>query len=100
MIAGRAQAALLQRSTHLDASSVQSAAQVADDVEAQFDMADLEIIQNNPDAAFDRLLGMAARGDADLKERVRLRLLELFEVVGRTDPLVMKARRRLSSVLF
>lgn len=43
---------------------------------------------------------MAARGDADLKERVRLRLLELFEVVGRTDPLVMKARRRLSSVLF
>lgn len=100
VIAGRAQAALLQRSTHLDASSVQSAAQVADDVEAQFDMADLEIIQNNPDAAFDRLLGMAARGDADLKERVRLRLLELFEVVGRTDPLVMKARRRLSSVLF
>lgn len=63
-------------------------------------MADFEIIQGDADRAFDRLLSLAARSDAETKEAIRVRLLELFEVVGRTDPQVLKARRRLSTVLF
>jgi len=34
------------------------------------------------------------------RDTIRGRLLELFEVVGRTDPAVLKARRRLATVLF
>lgn len=100
VVAGRAQAALLERSTGFDPAAIQRAAGDGSDVEAQFTMADLEVIQNQPEPAFERLLAIAAQGDAEVKERVRVRLLELFEVVGRTAPAVMKARRRLSSVLF
>lgn len=100
VIAGRAQASLLARSLGFDAAQVQAKAADADDLDAQLDMADFEIIQGDADRAFDRLLSLAARSDAETKEAIRVRLLELFEVVGRTDPQVLKARRRLSTVLF
>ena len=34
------------------------------------------------------------------RDTIRVRLLELFEIIGRTDPIVLKARRRLATVLF
>jgi len=34
------------------------------------------------------------------RERVRARLLELFDVVGTTDPRVLRARTSLASALF
>ena len=34
------------------------------------------------------------------RETARVRLLELFDVVGKADPTVVKARRQLSSALF
>jgi putative thioredoxin len=58
------------------------------------------MIQGRYEQALDRLLDFASTADAEQKETVRLRVLELFEVVGRTDPIVLKARRRLSTVLF
>ncbi|WP_331715863.1 tetratricopeptide repeat protein [Tessaracoccus coleopterorum] len=67
---------------------------------AQFDAADLEIINGRYEEALDRLLGLAAELPADERDPVRLRLLELFEVIGRTDKVVLKARRRLATVLF
>lgn len=101
VIAGRAQASLLQRSLGFDAARVvERAAGAPDDVAAQLDAADLEVIQGAYEAAFDRLLGLAAEKSSEEREPIRLRLLELFEVVGRTDPVVGRARRRLSSVLF
>lgn len=100
VIAGRAQAALLARSVSFNPAQIQAKAADAGDVPAQFEMADLQVIQGDTEAAFDRLLDLAARSDADVKEQVRIRLLELFEVVGRADPRVLKARRRLSTVLF
>ncbi|RRD50581.1 tetratricopeptide repeat protein [Arachnia propionica] len=101
VIAGRAQAALLARSTGFDGAAVVSAAsQRPDDVAAQLDAADLEVIQGAGEAAFDRLLGLAAEVGPEEKETIRVRLLELFEVVGRTSPEVLRARRRLSTVLF
>ncbi|MDO5678224.1 MAG: tetratricopeptide repeat protein [Propionibacteriaceae bacterium] len=101
VIAGRAQSALLDRSATFDALKiVERASQNPNDLAAQFDAADLEIINGRNEEAFDRLLGLAAESDADQREEIRVRLLELFEIVGRTDAAVLKARRRLASVLF
>ncbi len=101
VIAGRAQASLLTRSLEFDAAAVMAeASQRPDDVSAQLSAADLEIIQGSSASAFDRLLNVASGAGADERETIRLRLLELFEVVGRTDPTVLAARRRLSTVLF
>lgn len=101
VIAGRAQSALLARSASFDAQRiVERAAAGPDDLAAQFDAADLEMINGRSDEAFDRLLGLAVEAQAEQREEIRLRLLELFEVAGRTDPAVLKARRRLASVLF
>jgi len=50
--------------------------------------------------AFDRLLRLAVEASPEEKEVIRVRLLELFDVAGRTSPEVLKARRRLSTVLF
>ncbi|WP_185975787.1 tetratricopeptide repeat protein [Tessaracoccus rhinocerotis] len=101
VIAGRAQASLLQRSLSFDAKEiVEAAAAHPDDVAVQLDAADLEVIQGEYQAALDRLLGLAAEKSADEREPIRVRILELFEVIGRTDPIVAKARRRLSSLLF
>lgn len=101
VVAGRAQASLLHRSIAFDAADIVAEASARpDDVSAQLDAADLEVIQGNFESAFDRLLGLAAMVGADDKEVLRRRLLELFEVVGRTDPEVLRARRRLSTVLF
>lgn len=101
VVAGRAQAALLDRSTSFDAKAiVEAAAASPGDVDVQLDAADLEVIQGEYEAGLDRLLGLAAELSAEDREPVRVRILELFEVIGRTDPIVSKARRRLSSLLF
>lgn len=101
VIAGRAQAALLARSTEFDpAAVVADAAAQPDDVTAQLEAADLEVIQGVAEQAFDRLLGLAAEVGPEDREILRKRILELFEVVGRTDPMVLQARRRLSTLLF
>lgn len=101
VVAGRAQAALLARSGSFDAAAiVKRAAEEPADVEAQFDAADLEAINGHFEEAFDRLLGLASDVDAEERDRIRLRLLELFEIAGRAEPVVLKARRRLATVLF
>lgn len=101
VIAGRAQAALLARSATFDAPGIVArAAANPGDVAAQLDAADLEIINGLAEAAFDRLLGLAAEVGPEEKDVLRVRLLELFEVVGRAEPSVLAARRRLATVLF
>lgn len=100
VIAGRAQAALLERSLRFEPQAMQAAAQNTNDIDAQLAMADLEVINDDAEAAFERLLGAAQSADAEARESIRVRMLELFEVVGRTDPRVMKARRRLATLLF
>lgn len=101
VIAGRAQAALLHRSLAFDPQAIIVAAAASpDDAAIQFDAADLEVINGDYEAAFDRLLGLAAEATAEERDPIRLRLLELFEIAGRAEPVVLKARRRLASVLF
>ena len=62
--------------------------------------ADLEVINGSYEAAFDRLLGVAAEVGPEERDTIRVRILELFEIVGRTDPTVLKARRKLATILF
>lgn len=101
VIAGRAQSSLLERSMSFNAEEIVRRANADErDVDAALDAADLEIISGRYQEAFDRLLGLAAELPGEERDPLRVRLLELFEVVGRADPIVLKARRRLSTVLF
>jgi putative thioredoxin len=99
--AGLAQVSLLQRVQGKTLDEVRAAAADApDDVDAQLDVADVDLSGGHVDDAFDRLLTLFPRLDADGKNRVRERLVELFEVVGADDPRVVKARGRLASLLY
>ncbi|MCK8677516.1 MULTISPECIES: tetratricopeptide repeat protein [Streptomyces] len=98
---GLAQAELLGRVGGLDAQAVRTAA--ADDpsdVRAQLEAADLDLVGGHVEDAFGRLVETVRRTAGDDRNTARLRLLELFEVVGADDPRVVKARGALARVLF
>lgn len=99
--AGRAQAALLQRVSQLDpGQALTEAAARPTDVEAQLAAADTELMGGASQQAFNRLIELIRNTAGAERETVRLRLLELFETVGASDPAVLKARRDLMSALF
>lgn len=100
-VAGLAQANLLGRLQGKSLDEIRNAAASApDDLQAQLDVADLDLSGGHVDDAFDRLLTLFPKLDADGKKQVRERLVELFEVVGTDDPRVMAARRRLTNLLY
>ncbi|SIN72181.1 tetratricopeptide repeat protein [Agromyces cerinus] len=100
-VAGLAQANLLGRLHGKTLDSIRSAAAAApQDLDAQLDVADLDLSGGHVDDAFDRLLTLFPNLDADGKKLVRERLVELFEVVGTDDPRVAVARRRLTTLLY
>ena len=99
--AGLAQVGLLARLTGTDAEASRVAAAAnATDTAAALVVADLDIVGGHVEDAFDRLLTMFPLVDDDAKNEIRLRLLELFAVVGATDPRVVSARLRLTNLLF
>ncbi|MEU3842179.1 tetratricopeptide repeat protein [Streptomyces sp. NPDC028635] len=98
---GLAQAELLQRVQNLDPQQVRKdAAEKPADVQAQIAAADLDLVGGHVEDAFGRLVDTVQRTVGDDREAVRLRLLELFEVVGADDPRVTAARRALARALF
>ena len=97
---GKAQAALFARATRYDPQVVLAAARADDSVGVQLDAADTEMVSGQIEAAFDRLLGLIRTKTGDERNQVRVRLLELFEIVGNADPRVLKARRDLMTALF
>ncbi|MCM3657130.1 tetratricopeptide repeat protein [Agromyces mediolanus] len=100
-VAGLAQVRLLGRLQGKSLDEIRNAAASApEDLEAQLSVADLDLSGGHIDDAFDRLLSLFPRLDADGKTAVRERLVELFEVVGTEDPRVAVARRRLASLLY
>ncbi len=96
---GKAQAGLFARASVLDPQDTAARAADPTDVSAQLDAADLDLVSGEVEAAFDRLLAVVRRGGAD-RDTARVRLLELFETVGPTDPRVLAARRSLMAALF
>ncbi|GAA3641653.1 tetratricopeptide repeat protein [Streptomyces chitinivorans] len=98
---GLAQAELLQRVQGLDAAQVRKeAAEAPADVRAQLRAADLDLAGGHVEDAFGRLVETVRRTAGDDREAARVRLLELFEVVGHEDPRVVAARGALARVLF
>jgi putative thioredoxin len=94
------QVALLRRLSSLPADSLERAAALPDDVDAQLAAADAELAANQIEAAFARLIGLVKRLRGEDRNPVRDRLVEYFELMGPDDPRVGPARRDLANALF
>lgn len=100
-VAGLAQVNLLHRLQGKTLDEIRSgAASAPDDLDAQLLVADLDLSGGHVEDAFDRLLTLFPKQDAAGKNRIRERMLELFEVVGLDDPRVPPARARLTALLY
>jgi putative thioredoxin len=102
--AGLAQVELMARLDKLSAPEAESlrdlAAKEPDNVQAQLTVADLDISGGHIDDAFKRIITFIGRNFGPERETARVRLLDLFEVVGTQDERVAKARQGLARVLF
>ncbi|UKA48413.1 tetratricopeptide repeat protein [Arthrobacter sp. FW305-123] len=102
--AGLAQVELMARLDKLSAAEAESlrdlAAKEPDNVQAQLTVADLDVSGGHIDDAFKRIITFIGRNFGPERETARVRLLELFEVVGTQDERVAKARQGLARVLF
>jgi len=98
---GLAQAELLSRVQDADPKAVrEAAANAPGDVTAQLAAADLELVGGHVEDAFARLVDTVRRTAGEDRDATRMRLLELFEVIGPDDPRVAAARTALARVLF
>ena len=96
----QAKCLLMARSAQADVRKVrQAAADAPDDLQAQLDVADVDMIGGQIQDAFDRLLDFLAR-HRDQTDPIRRRLLEYFVIPEPTDPRLAKARRRLSTLMY
>ncbi|WP_431711724.1 co-chaperone YbbN [Glutamicibacter uratoxydans] len=95
------QVRLLSRTQDKDLNQVrETAAQNPDDLNAQLDVADLDLVGGHVEDAFARLVRLVSRLADEDRERVRRRLVELYAVVGNSDPRVAASRQKLARVLF
>jgi putative thioredoxin len=99
--AGLGQVELLRRTAGADLQQARAAAaDNPNDIDAQMLCADLGVLGGHVEDAFGRLIDLVRRTSGDDREKVRVRLVELFDVVGSDDPRVSTARRSLASALF
>ncbi len=98
--AGLAQVELLARVEGLDPAAVATRAEQPGDLDAQLEMADLEVASGRVDEGFARLVAAVRSTAGADRDRVRERLVALFIVVGDADPRVGAARRDLASALY
>ncbi|WTW97385.1 tetratricopeptide repeat protein [Streptomycetaceae bacterium NBC_01309] len=96
-----AQVELILRTKDVDADEVRrNAAERPTDIDAQTLAADLDLSGGRVEDAFGRLVETVRRTTGDDRNKARLHLLGLFDVIGLDDPRVVKARAALTSVLF
>ncbi|WP_439033054.1 tetratricopeptide repeat protein [Gordonia terrae] len=70
------------------------------DVDAQLAAADVLLLSQQPEAAFDRIIDVVRVTNGEERTRARTRLLELFELFDPAEPFVVGARRKLASALY
>ena len=102
--AGLAQVELMARLQPLSAQDSEGIRKLAADepgnIEGQLGVADLDIAGGHVEDGLNRLVAFIGRNFGPERETARVRLLELFDVVGATDERVAKARQALARVLF
>ena len=102
--AGLAQVELMARLQSLSGPESDAlrrlAADEPDNLDAQLGVADLDIAGGHIDDALGRIVAFIGRNFGPERETARVRLLELFDVVGTGDERVAKARQGLARVLF
>lgn len=99
--AGLAQVGLLRRTRDLDLQATRdAAASRPTDLQAQLDVADLDVLGGKIEDAFGRLLDLLPGSSAEDKETLRRRLVDYFEILGPGDPRVGKARQLLAINLY
>jgi putative thioredoxin len=95
-----AQVRFLVRADAADPSAVAKADATPDDVAAQLAAADVEVITEAPERAFERLVSAVRRFRGEDCDRARAHLVGLFELFPPDDPRVSVARRALARALF
>lgn len=92
---------LMRRGGSADADGlVRSAMEAPTDIEAQVLAADALVLNGRHNEAFAVLIAAVRASDGKERDRARTRLLELFDIVGATDPAVTAARTALANALF
>ena len=94
------QIAFLMRATAHSPDAVAVADAAPDDIEAAFAAADVQLLSQDVDGAFGRLVGLVRRTAGDERTLVRTRLIELFELFDPADPEVIAGRRNLANALY
>jgi putative thioredoxin len=94
------QLAFLMRATAQHPEAVAAADAAPDDIEAAFAAADVQILNQDVQGAFDRLVALVRRTSGDERTSVRTRLIELFELFDPADPDVITGRRNLANALY
>ncbi|HLS76105.1 MAG TPA: tetratricopeptide repeat protein [Nocardia sp.] len=94
------QVKFLAKAQNLPESAIATADAAPGDVDAAIDAADLEVLQQQPEAAFDRLIAVVKRTAGDERTKARTHLLELFELFDPAEPIVVAARRKLAAALY
>ena len=98
---GLAQVNLIRRVSSYDqAKARRDAAERPGDVEAQARVADIDMATGRIEEAFNRLLGVVRRTSGEERDRARVHLVGLFELLPPNDQQVKKARSALSALLF
>ncbi|AFN62949.1 tetratricopeptide repeat protein [Mycobacteroides abscessus] len=94
------QITFLIRATGQPQDAVLAANAAPGDIDAGLAAADVEVLSQQPDSAFDRLVALVRGTSDDDRAKVRARLLELFELFDPADPAVIAGRRKLANALF
>ncbi|MEV6774232.1 tetratricopeptide repeat protein [Nocardia sp. NPDC051030] len=94
------QVQFIARVQELDPAVVAKADADPADLDAALAAADLEMFNQQPEAAFDRLIAAVKRTAGDDRTRVRTHLVELFELFDPAEPIVKTARRKLAAALY
>jgi len=90
----------LTRATAQRPDAVAVADAAPGDIDAAFAAADVQILNQDVSAAFERLIALVRRTSGDERTAVRTRLIELFEIFDPADPEVVVGRRNLANALY
>jgi putative thioredoxin len=90
----------LTRATAQRPDAVAVADAAPGDIEAAFAAADVQILNQDVSAAFERLIALVRSTSGDERTAVRTRLIELFELLDPADPEVVVGRRNLANALY